>query len=131
RNARPTLGLEARNAGAHVRLRFSLEVKAQLLVQFALDRLAPQDGAHAMQQLAKRSAEHGSLHLEHERNGGGQLLPRIHLGAELFAAGPRKLVELRVSVVVRWPPARFDPTAPLEPMQRRIERPSRDVEHGA
>src|SRR5580765_2735137 len=69
--------------------------------------------------------------LEDLRDRGRQLAPRAGLRVEPCAAFFRQLVVLRAAIVIGGAPARLDPAAPLEPMERRVQRPLLDVERRA
>src|SRR5262245_11422578 len=66
--------------------------------------------------------------VEQQVDGGRQRPPRIGLLLELLPSFSRQLVVLRAAVVVREIPLRLDPTAPLEAVQRRIQRSLIDLQ---
>jgi len=59
---------------------------------------------------------------EHLGDGGGQLLPFALFGFELFAPAAREFIVFRAAIVLGCAPARLDPGAAFETMQRWIER---------
>src|SRR5262245_39652757 len=69
--------------------------------------------------------------VEHVADDERETTPGGGVSVGLLAARPRQLVVLRAAVVVGRGPARADPTAPLEPMERRIERALAHVERVA
>src|SRR5438309_9091850 len=65
--------------------------------------------------------------LEDQRNGVGKPLPVQHLSFELGPAFPRQLVKLRLAARAGVLPLRFQPGALLEPVQRGIKGPLRNL----
>src|SRR5215510_1330955 len=68
---------------------------------------------------------------ENLRDGGAEFPPGVGFRLELGAAFRGELVVLRTPVVVGRAPARLDPAAPLEPVERRVERSLLDLQRGA
>src|SRR5437868_15392900 len=61
----------------------------------------------------------GSKHLIYSS---GKTTPGFGLFSQLLSSGPGKLVVLRLPVIIRTAPFRFDPALLLEPIERGIER---------
>src|SRR5690348_3324352 len=66
---------------------------------------------------------------EHMSNGGRQFAPGVFLDLELVSSGLRQLVVLRMPAVFSHGPFGLDPAAPLQAMQRRVERALFDAQH--
>src|SRR5206468_10491725 len=65
-------------------------------------------------------------HVQDLINGNGELSPGVGLSRELFPAAARPLIVFGSTVILRRPPACFKPSAALESVKSRIERPLLD-----
>ena len=61
--------------------------------------------------------------------GGSEFVPGTLFALELFAAGGGKFVILGAAIIFGGAPARFDPAATLQAMQRGIERALLDLQN--
>src|SRR2546430_17262193 len=70
-------------------------------------------------------------HSQYERDRGRQALPILRFGLKAFATGAGELVVLCAAIVVGRAPRGSDPSAALEPMQRRVQRALWDLKRFA
>src|SRR5215467_1386599 len=116
-------------AGPHIFLGLPFKMKPQLLVQLRLNRLAPEQRPQAKPQVLEHLSPLSRP--QHLRHRGRQLVPRLFLHFQLTPPGLREFVVFRSPVVFRRSPARLDPPAPLQPVQRRIQRALLHAQHVA
>src|SRR6187549_3405176 len=107
-------------------------MEAELVIEFAIHGLTLEQRAEPVKEVIEhRESPGGSGLLEDERDGGGQLVPGVGFGGELFPAGAREVVVLRLPVVVRRAPLGLDEATTLEAVQCRIERTLWDLQRGS
>src|SRR5262245_18035766 len=100
-------------------------MKSQLIFEVALHGVAAKESAQPVTNVGEHG---GSGKVEHMPNGERHLTPRLCVSIELLPSRLCQLVVLRSAVVLGGFPARLDPAAPFEPMQRGIQRSLRDLQ---
>jgi len=106
-----------------------LQMQAHLIIQFAVEA-CPAD------QLMKAhpNSGHGLLHLRQPLEAvhdGNRARPVLGFSFHLPASRGRDFVKLGAPVIAGDAPARADPSAVLQPQQRRVQRPLVQVQHAA
>ena len=71
------------------------------------------------------------LSRDDEANRAGEPIPALELTCELLSAGSRQRVDLRFTAGVGGGPRGLQPALLLQPVQRRVQRALRDLQHVA
>ena len=97
----------------------------------AVRRLLRPDSLADVSGLRSRSAARGRLDTQRHSDGIRMTVPHRRLRAKARTSGGAQLVELRATVAIGDAPLRRDPPAPLETVERRVQRPLLDQEDRA